>query len=467
MRYVSTRGKGESKSFSEILLEGLAADGGLYVLEEYPKLTTEELAKMRGMSYPELAFTVLSKFIDDIPAEDLRRIVNETYTKENFGSDEIVLIKKLEDGLYLLGLSEGPTLAFKDIALQLLGRLFEYVLGKSGETLTILGATSGDTGSAAEYAMRGRKGITVFMLSPLGRMSEFQRKQMYTLSDKNIFNIGLRGAFDDCQDIVKALNEDAAFKAKYKLGAVNSINWARIAAQTVYYFWAYFHIALKDGDGISFSVPSGNFGDILAGHIAKRMGLPIKHLIVATNENNVLEEFFTTGIYRPRKGSDVHATSSPSMDISKASNFERYVFELVGRDSKRMKELWSELHANGALRISDAERERAAEDGFLAGSSTHKDRLATIRAVYEKYSIIIDPHTADGVTTGLKFREKDVPLVCMETALPTKFAATIKEAIGREPEIPERFSSLFNAPERVEIMDADAAAVKEYITVHS
>src|SRR3989338_4463089 len=240
MRYVSTRGGGEPQRFSDILLEGLALDGGLYVPEKYPQVSSGELSAMRSMAYPELTFALLSKFMDDIPAGDLRRMVNGTYTKEVFGTDEIVPVKKLEQGLYLLGLSEGPTLAFKDIALQLLGRLFEHTLAQRNEPLNILGATSGDTGSAAEYALRGRKGIRVFMLSPIGRMSEFQRRQMYTLSDPNIFNIAIRGTFDDCQDIVKALNEDAAFKKRYKLGAVNSINWARIAAQIVYYFWGYF-----------------------------------------------------------------------------------------------------------------------------------------------------------------------------------------------------------------------------------
>ncbi len=462
MRYISTRGKSAAKTFSEILLEGLAADGGLYVPEEYPQVKPRELDAMRTMTYPELAYAILSKFIDDIPAEDLRRMVNETYTKEIFGTDEIVPLKKLEDGLYILGLSEGPTLAFKDIALQLLGRLFEYALAKDNAELNILGATSGDTGSAAEYAMRGRRGIKVFMLSPFGRMSPFQRKQMYSLQDQNIFNIAVRGTFDDCQDIVKALNEDAEFKKKYKLGVVNSINWARIAAQTVYYFWAYVHVTKTNDEQVSFSVPSGNFGDILAGYIAKRMGLPVKNLIVATNENNILEEFFKSGTYRPRK--DVAITSSPSMDISKASNFERYVFELVARDAVRMKELWSSLASTGSFTISKEELERVKGDGFLAGSSAHSDRLATIRSVDKKYNVLIDPHTADGVTTGLTVREAGVPLVCLETAQPAKFAETIREAIGQEPELPTRYGVLSEEPERVEVLDADAEAVRRFVS---
>jgi len=463
MLYLSTRGGVGAKSFTEILLEGLAADGGLYVPEEYQKVTSSELQDMRGMDYRELAFNILSRYMDDIPAEDLRRIVDDTYTKENFGSETIVPLKKLEDGLYLLGLSEGPTLAFKDIALQLLGRLFEYALAKNGETLNILGATSGDTGSAAEYAMRGRRGIKVFMLSPEGRMSQFQRKQMYTLSDPNISNIAIRGTFDDCQDIVKQVNEDAEFKRRYKLGAVNSINWARIAAQVMYYFWGYFHATTSNTEKVSFAVPTGNFGNILAGYVAKHMGLPIQNLILATNENNVLEEFFKTGIYRPRRGSEVHATSSPSMDISKASNFERYIFDLVGRDGKRMAELQSDLKEKGEFTVSNTERERLARDGFIAGSSTHAERLATIHTLFEKYGVLIDPHTADGVTTGLKNRDAGVPLICLETAQPAKFVDTIREAIGHDPEVPKGFSKLLELPERFEAFGPSAQDVKRFI----
>ena len=466
MRYISTRGKAEPKGFSSILLEGLASDGGLYVPQEYPQVSPDELSRMREMKYPELALTILSKFIDDIPASDLQRIVNDTYTKEVFGSSEIVPIKKLENNFYLLELCQGPTLAFKDIALQLLGHLFEYALAKEDKKLNILGATSGDTGSAAEYAMCGRKGIKVFMLSPLDRMSEFQRKQMYTLQDENIFNIAIRGTFDDCQDIVKSVNEDTEFKKKYKLGAVNSINWARIAAQVVYYFWGYFRSTSSNTEEVAFSVPTGNFGNILAGYMARRMGLPIKHLILATNENNVLEEFFKTGTYRPRKGIEVAATSSPSMDISKASNFERYVFDVIERDMKRMANLWQELKGKGAFTLVPEEFQRVVESGFVAGSSTHAERVATICSIYEKYGVLIDPHTADGVTTGLKHHKKDISLICLETAQPAKFAAAIHEAIGREPGLPESFKKLADLPERSEVFDADAERVKEFIAEH-
>ena len=466
MRYISTRNKARPSYFSEILLEGLAPDGGLYVPEKYPMLANTELSEMRALSYQEIAERILSKFIDDIESDDFQKMVGNTYTREVFGSEEIVPIKKLEDGLYLLGLSEGPTLAFKDIALQLLGRLFEYVLARKNESLNILGATSGDTGSAAEYAMRGRTGIRVFMLSPLGRMSEFQRKQMYTLQDPNIFNIAIEGTFDDCQDIVKAINEDSTFKKKFTIGAVNSINWARIATQIVYYFWAYARIAAKDKE-ISFAIPTGNFGNILAGYIAKRMGVPIRHLILATNENNVLEEFVRTGVYRPRKGSEVHATSSPSMDISKASNFERYIFDLVDRDPKRMVELWSDLKEKQQFTLARPEFARIAKGGFVAGSSTHADRVATIRLINEKYGALIDPHTADGVKVGLTYREKGIPLVCLETAQPTKFASIIKEAIGEEPPVPQGYRALLDLPERFETFDPEPERIKEFIQKHA
>ena len=468
MRYVSTRGGGKPQAFTDILLEGLAPDGGLYLPERFPRIAAPELAAMRGMGYRELAFAVLSKFIDDIPAGDLRRLVDATYTKKVFVSDDITPVKKLEEGLYLLGLSEGPSLAFKDVALQLLGNLFEYALAKKGDHINILGATSGDTGSSAEYALRGKKNVNVFMLSPQGRMSAFQAAQMYSLQDANIFNIAVRGVFDDCQDIVKAVSADAAFKAKHRIGSVNSINWARIVAQTVYYFKAYFAVTRKDGDLVSFSVPSGNFGNVYAGHVARSMGLPIKRLIVATNENDVLDEFFRSGGYRVRKASEVHATSSPSMDIAKSSNFERYAHDLVGRDGKVLRDLWARLERDGTLDLSGTVYFRQiAETGFVSGKSTHADRLATIRRMWKEHNVMIDPHTADGVKVGLERREKGVPLVCMETAKPVKFAETIREAIGQDPARPAGFENLEKRPQRVEVMQVDVEAVKAFIAAHA
>jgi threonine synthase len=468
VRYVSTRGGAKPQAFTDILLEGLAPGGGLFLPEKLPALSASELSAMRGMGYRELAFAVLSKFADDIPAADLKRLVDATYTRKVFGSDDITPVKKLEENFYLLGLSNGPSLAFKDVALQLLGNLFEYALAKRGESINILGATSGDTGSSAEYALRGKKNVNVFMLSPHGRMSAFQAAQMYSLQDANIFNIAIRGVFDDCQDIVKAISGDAAFKAKHRIGAVNSINWARIAAQVVYYFKAYFAVTSKNGDPVSFSVPSGNFGNIYAGHVARGMGLPIKRLIVATNENDVLDEFFGTGRYRVRKATEVHATSSPSMDISKSSNFERYAYDLVGRDAKLLRELWEKMDRDGTIDLSGTVYFRqVAETGFVSGSSSHADRLATIRSIWKDHGVMIDPHTADGVKVGLEHREKSVPLVCMETAQPAKFAETIREAIGREPARPAGFENLEKRPQRVEVMNADAAAVKAFIDSHA
>ncbi len=339
MLYLSTRGHPDRKRFCEILLEGLAPDGGLYLPERYPQVDAATLTRWRAVlaeqGYAALAFEVLSLYIDDIPAADLKALCAKTYTAEVFGTKEIVPLTRLEDGLQLEALSNGPTLAFKDMAMQLLGNLFEYELARRGEQLNILGATSGDTGSAAESAMRGKQGVRVFMLSPHGRMSAFQQAQMFSLMDPNIHNIAVEGVFDDCQDIVKAVSNDLDFKRQYKIGTVNSINWARLLAQVVYYFAGYFYATSSNDQKVSFCVPSGNFGNVCAGHVARQMGLPIGRLLVATNENDVLDEFFRTGTYRVRGSAETYETSSPSMDISKASNFERFVFDLLGRDAAR------------------------------------------------------------------------------------------------------------------------------------
>jgi len=465
--YLSTRGGAQPKRFTDILLEGMAADGGLYLPEAYPRLSAGELERMRAMDYRGLAFAVLSRFFDDLPAAQLEALIARSYTRAAFGSEEITPLRTLEPGLHLLGLSNGPTLAFKDLAMQLLGNLFEHALAQRGETLDILGATSGDTGSAAEHAMRGKRGIRVFMLSPHGRMSAFQRAQMYSLTDANIFNLAVKGVFDDCQDVVKAVNADAAFKARHRIGAVNSINWARIAAQVVYYFKGYFAATRSNAEQVAFAVPSGNFGNVYAGHVAHRMGLPIRQLIVATNENDVLDEFFRTGRYRVRKASEVQATSSPSMDIAKASNFERYLADLTGRDPARMNELWRRLDTEGAFELSGSAYFRnVADTGFASGRSTHADRLATIRRVHQRYGVTVDPHTADGIKVGLERRLPDVPLLCLETALPAKFSDTIREALGREPERPAGYEGLEQLPQRFTVIEADAAAVKRFIDAH-
>lgn len=455
MRYVSTRGAAPPRRFGDILLEGLAPDGGLYVPERWPQADS---ARWRTLAYAELAAEVLAPFMDDVPR--LREIVARTYTGEVFGSEEITPLRALAPGLYLLALCGGPTLAFKDLALQLLGSLFEDALGARGETLVVLGATSGDTGSAAEHALRARRGIRVFMLSPHGRMSAFQRAQMYTLADANIHNLAVRGTFDDCQALVKAVNADAAFKARHRIGAVNSINWARIAAQVVYYFKGWFAAARAGAERVSFAVPTGNFGNIYAGWVARAMGLPLARLILATNENDVLDEFFRTGRYRVR--GRALATSSPSMDISRASNFERYVYELVGRDGERVAALWRRLDESGELDLS-ALREAIAASGFASGRSTHADRIATIRQVHARYGVVIDPHTADGVGVALRLREPGETVVCLETAQPAKFAETIREALGFAPQRPRGFEALDRLPQRFQVIEPDAELLKRLI----
>jgi len=454
--------------FTDILLGGLAPDGGLAVPDHYPQVAPAELAAWRALGYRELAFEILSRFIDDIPPAHLRDILSRTYTAEAFGSDEITPATTLEPGLHLLHLSNGPTLAFKDIAMQLLGSLFEYVLAKRGEELNILGATSGDTGSAAEYAMKGKRGVRVFMLSPEGKMSPFQTAQMYSLQDANIFNIAVRGVFDDCQDMVKAVSNDLAFKAKHRIGTVNSINWARLMAQVVYYFKGYFAVTASNEERVTFSVPSGNFGNVCAGHVARMMGLPIAKLVVATNENDVLDEFFRTGRYRVRASRDVAQTTSPSMDISKASNFERFVYDLVGRDPRVVADLWAHIDRGGEFDLAPTPYFRKIRDfGFVSGRSVHQDRVATIRRVYEQHRVIVDTHTADGIKAGLEQREPGVPLVCLETAQPAKFAETIREALGRDPDRPAAFVNIERRPLRFDTMKVDPAAIKRYIADHT
>ncbi len=436
MKYISTRGETAHMKFTEVLLMGLAPDGGLMMPAEYPKIDEHTLAMWRDLSYADLAFEIMQLFIDDIPAADLRTLVKNTYREDVFGSQDITPVRTLSDGIKVQALSNGPTLAFKDMAMQFLGNVFEYVLKRDGKQLNILGATSGDTGSAAEYAMRGKENINVFMLSPEGKMSAFQRAQMYSLADKNIHNIAVDGLFDDCQDIVKAAQSDAHFKESLHIGTVNSINWARVVAQVVYYFKGYFLATNTNEEKISFAVPSGNFGNVCAGHVARMMGLPIHRLIVATNENNVLDEFFKTGVYRPRTSEHTFITSSPSMDISKASNFERFVFDLVGRDSTEVNALWAEVGVGKGFNLHFMQDKINHAYGFVSGASTHQDRLNTIKAVYAAGDGFIDPHTADGIKVAREVREAGETIVCLETALATKFDATVHEALGSDVAIP-------------------------------
>ena len=477
MLYLSTRGHPDRLHFCDILLEGLAPDGGLYLPEHYPQLDADALARLRQVwqtqGYAALAFEVLSLYIDDIPAEDLRALCQRTYTEAVFGTPEIVPLKPLKASadatpeLYLEALSNGPTLAFKDMAMQLLGNLFEYELARRGEQLNILGATSGDTGSAAEYAMRGKRGVRVFMTSPHGRMSPFQQAQMFSLQDANIHNLAVEGVFDDCQDMVKAVSNDLAFKRAYKIGTVNSINWARLLAQVVYYFAGYFQVTKTNAERVSFSVPSGNFGNVCAGHVARMMGLPIAQLVVATNENDVLDEFFRTGRYRVRGSTETYETSSPSMDISKASNFERFVFDLLGRDGARTAELFGPaLARDGGFQLSADEFARIAGFGFVSGRSTHADRLATIKATWDAHQDMVDTHTADGLKVAREHLQPGVPMLVLETALPAKFAATIQEALGREPLRPAGLDGIEALPKRFTVLPVDAARVQAYIQQH-
>ena len=464
MKYISTRGATDRKTFGEVLLMGLAPDGGLMLPEHYPQIDRATLDKWRGLAYTDLAFEIMRLFATDIPEGDLRAIINRTYTAEAFGNAEITPVRTLSDGLKIQALSNGPTLAFKDMAMQFLGNAFEYILKREGQTLNIVGATSGDTGSAAEYALRGKEGIHVFMMSPEGKMSAFQRAQMYSLQDENIHNIAVDGMFDDCQDIVKAIQNDAAFKEKYRIGTVNSINWGRVMAQVVYYFAGYFKATKSNDETVSFCVPSGNFGNVCAGHIAKQMGLPIRRLMVATNENDVLDEFFKTGSYRPRTAAHTHVTSSPSMDISKASNFERFIFDLTGRDAAEIETLWAEVGAGKGFNLAFALDKIRNEYGFVSGKSLHRDRLAVIKQVYGQDGELIDPHTADGVKVARELREAGETVVCLETALAAKFADTIREAVG-DVEIPRpaKLQGLEDLPQKVQNVPNQAEAVKEII----
>ncbi len=484
MQYISTRGQSKAQSFSEILLGGLAPDGGLYLPDQYPQVSGAELDAWRKLSYADLALEVLKKFATDIPEADLKALTQKTYTADvyrNARTDEqsvqITPLRVLEDKngskLILQALSNGPTLAFKDMAMQLLGNLFEYTLAKQHAELNIFGATSGDTGSAAEYAMRGKQGIRVFMLSPHKKMSAFQTAQMFSLQDPNIFNIAVEGVFDDCQDMVKAVSNDLDFKTRQKIGTVNSINWARVVAQVVYYFRGYLSATTGNDQKVSFTVPSGNFGNICAGHIARMMGLPVDKLVAATNENDVLDEFFRTGIYRVRKSAETYHTTSPSMDISKASNFERFVFDLVGRDSERLRTLFKKVDTDGGFDLSGKpgsdgdEFAKVAQYGFASGKSVHQDRINTIRDVQEKYGVTIDTHTADGVKVAREHVRPGVPMIVLETALPAKFNETIREALGRDAERPAGFDNIEALPQRFEVMSANVDQMKAFIAKHT
>lgn len=468
MQYLSTRGA-QLGSYRDVIVEGLAPDGGLAVPAELPQIARADLERWRELDYAALATEILGLFATDIPRGVLARMCQAAYSPAAFADASIVPLTALSGGLHLVGLSEGPTLAFKDMAMRFLGEGLDYVLTQAGDVLNILGATSGDTGSAAEYALRGRDRLSILMLSPKGRMSAFQRAQMYSLADENVSNVVVNGVFDDCQNLVKRIFEDVEFKATHHLGAVNSINFGRISAQIVYYFWAW----LRASDAVdpatrvtfeaSFAVPSGNFGNILSGHYARQMGLPVRHLVLATNENNVLDEFFRTGIYRPRSPADTLATSSPSMDISRASNLERFIFDLLGSSPQATAAAWRELAETGQLDLSEHQPRFAAEFGFVSGASSHADRLETIRQVHTTEAITIDPHTADGVKVARAHVEPGIPMLVLESAKPQKFAETITQALGEAPAIDAATRALLEAPQHITEIGDDEAALRKLI----
>ena len=482
MEYFSTRGGNANLYFSDVLLAGLAPDGGLYLPEIYPQVSAAEMEKWRNLSYPRLAFNVISLFATDIPQRDLWLICKKTYDPKVFKyrrndireAGEITPVISLGGGLNLQNLSTGPTLAFKDVALELVGNLFEYVLKIRNQKLVVVGATTGDTGPAAEYALAGKQNIKVFMMSPHGgTMSAFQRAQMFSLMSPNIYNLAVEGTFDEAQDMVKAVSEDLDFKSRYSISTVNSINWARVMAQIVYYFYGYFRVTKTNAEKVSFAVPSGNFGNVCAGHIAKQMGLPIENLMLATNENNVSSSFLKPVFIGREIPDETVDTSSPSMDISKASNFERFVFDLVGRDAEMVKKLYSQIKTQGYFDLKNTPfwndhpyDEGVSKFGIIAGESNHTQRLAMIKAVKKNSGIIIDPHTADAFSVGLRLRNLATPLIVLETAQPTKFDKTINEALGFTADRHIDFNGLEEKAQRFQVIPVDTEGLKKMIAFH-
>ncbi len=461
MKYISTRGGIQSIGFKDAVMMGLADDGGLLIPEKIPTLTPGDLDALAKLDYPELAFQILSRYATDIPAADLKGLIDRSYA--TFTDPDITPVVH-KDGLYILELFHGPTLAFKDVALQFLGNLFEYLLAERGEKMNILGATSGDTGSAAIYGVRGKQNINIFIMHPHKKVSPIQELQMTTVTDANVFNIAIKGTFDDGQQIVKDTFGDLDFKSRYALGAVNSINWARVLAQVVYYFYAWGQVKKATGSNeVYFSVPTGNFGDIFAGYIAKRMGLPIKKLILATNENNILTRFICNGDYSI---GDVHPSLSPSMDIQKASNFERYLFFLYNGDSARVRSAMQSFAEGGKLTFSEEEVARVAEE-FISISVDSDQTLKTISDFYKKCDYVLDPHTAVGVRAAQELTGGECPIVCLSTAHPVKFGDAVEQAIGTPPDYPESLQGIEERDRRCEVLDADIEQIKTFLADNS
>ncbi len=455
MKYRSSRGGVSGLGFRDAVMMGLATDGGLLIPHDIPDVT-DKLASWSSLTFQELAINIMAEFIDDIPFEDLTLLVNRSYAR--FNHEKVTPVVQVGD-FHLLELYHGPTLAFKDIALQFLGNVFEYILDDQQSCLNILGATSGDTGSAAIEGVRGKSNINIFILFPEGRTSPVQEAQMTTVPDANVFNIAVDGSFDDCQSLIKAIFSDMPFKQEYQLGAVNSVNWARVLAQIVYYFFAWYE--LDKPKTFDVSVPTGNFGDIFAGYLAKRMGLPIRKLILATNQNDILARFFQTGVY---KRGDVHFSESPAMDIQVSSNFERYLYYALDGSCEKVSEFMADFLGEGVARLDFNTSE--FDDSFLAGSVDDTETLKTIRSLYEQHNYLVDPHTAVGISVGNRLRTPDVPLLSLSTAHPAKFEGAISKAIPGHITSHESLEALEGLPKRKKRMGAEVGQIQAFIRQH-
>ncbi len=457
MKYISTRGEAPSLGFCDALLAGLGRDGGLYVPAKWPSFSKKEIRAMRGKSYQEIAFTVLTPFIDgEIPDDTFRAMIDEAYG--TFRHPAIAPIVQTGPNAFIMELFHGSTLAFKDVAMQLLGRLMDHVLTERNERATIVGATSGDTGGAAIDAFAGRDRTDIFILFPHGKVSPVQQRQMTTSTASNVHALAINGNFDDCQSLVKEMFNDTAFRDSVALSGVNSINWARIMAQIVYYFTTALALGGPDRK-ISFTVPTGNFGDIFAGYVARQMGLPIDKLIVATNENDILARTLETGRYEMR---DVKATTSPSMDIQISSNFERLLFEAFDRDATKVRGAMANLKQSGSFEIED-DALKSIRKVFRAGRASEKDVAKTIAKTLETTGYLLDPHTAIGVFVANKHETSSVPMVTLATAHPAKFPAAVKSASGIDPALPTWLADLMVREERFDILDAELKAVETFI----
>ena len=461
MDYISTRGEAPTLGFSDALLAGLAEDGGLYVPREYPQLTKKEIRALRGLTYQQAAFEILYRFTGgEIPAEDFRAMIDEAYA--TFRHPAVAPLVQTGPNSYVMELFHGTTLAFKDVAMQLIARLMDYVLEKRGERATIVGATSGDTGGAAIDAFAGRDRTDIFILFPEGKVSPVQQRQMTTHGASNVHALALKGNFDDCQTIVKGMFNDQPFRNRMKLSGVNSINWARIMAQVVYYFTTAVALGAPDRK-VSFTVPTGNFGDIFAGYVAKRMGLPIDRLVIATNENDILARTMKSGRYEVK---GVKATTTPSMDIAISSNFERLLFEAYGRDAAAVRGLMDGLKQSGAFEIAEAPL-KAIRREFRAGRASEKQVAETIRETLEKTGYLLDPHTAVGVFVANRNEKSNSPMITLATAHPAKFPAAVKKASGIDPALPHWLGDLMDRQERFEVLDADLKTVENHIGAHA